>query len=293
MPVKKSFKIDWSSAMQKMKEQNEGNKNSYKDERIYYPKLKEDGTAQAIIRFLPSPDTDIPFVKVFNHSFKNNGKWFIDNCPTTIQKDCPVCQLNSELWETNEDLVRQRSRKTSYYSNILVVKDPQNPENEGKVFLFRYGKKIHEKIMEKIAPPEDGIDDPIMVFDYYEGANFKLLIKQIKTGNTSYPSYDSSSFVSSSVIGDDETIAKIHDSLYELGSFISESNFKTVKELSDKLAKVLNQPISSSSTKTTKIVDNIASLVSSEEELSDEGSDDLFKGSEKDFFSTLETGSDE
>lgn len=234
---KRKFAIDWDKVTKKIKEQNAGAKN-FKDERIYYPQVKDDGTAQAIIRFLPSNDTDIPFVKVYSHGFKGPGGWLIENCPTTLGQDCPVCKANQALWETDEKTARPRSRKLSYYSNIQVVKDPQNPENEGKVFIFRYGKKIHEKIMEKLSPDEGGIVEPIMVFDYYDGANFNLIIKRVKAGNQSFPNYDSSFFDGVSPVGTDAEIEKIDGDLHQISEFVSEGQFKSYEELSEKMVRV-------------------------------------------------------
>ncbi len=234
---KKKFQVDWSSTMEKIKKQETS---TFKDERLYYPQFSEAGIAQAIIRFLPNPvDGEIPFVSNFSHSIKGMGGWYIENCPTTIKKECPVCKANTAIWDSDPDTVRSRSRKKSYYTNILVVKDPMHPENEGKVWLFKYGKKVHEKIMEKLQPPEGGINEPVMVFDYYKGADFKLIIKKIKVNNVLMPNYDSCTFNEPSPIGTDEAVEKIHNSLYKLDEFIAESNFKPYDELEAKFNRVV------------------------------------------------------
>lgn len=237
---KQKFKIDWSKAMDKIREQNDKKGgNNFKDERIYYPQFNDNGTAQAIIRFLPSPDTDIPYVSVYTHSIKGPGGWYIENCPTTLKKECPVCKANSAIWDSDPETARSRKRKQNYFSNILVVKDPLNPENEGKVFIYKYGKKVHDKIMERLQPGEDSIEEPVMVFDYYDGADFKLIIKKVKVGNVSMPNYDSCGFDKPSSIGTDEEIEKISKSLYNLSEFVAESTFKSYDELESKFDRVM------------------------------------------------------
>ena len=237
---KQKFKIDWSKAMDKIREQNDRKGgNGFKDERIYYPQFSENGTAQAIIRFLPSPDTDIPFISVYTHSIKGPGGWYIENCPTTLKKECPVCKANSSIWDSDPDTARSRKRKQNYFSNIIVIKDPLNPENEGKVFIYKYGKKVHDKIMERLQPGEDSIEEPVMIFDYYEGADFKLIIKKVKVGTVSMPNYDSCSFDKTSVVGTEEEIEKISKSLYPLAEFVSESSFKSFDELESKFDRVM------------------------------------------------------
>jgi len=236
---KKKFTIDWGNAMSKIKEQEAPSKNSFKDERIYYPQFNDNGTAQAVIRFLPSPDTDIPFVKVYSHSIKGIGGWFIENCPTTLKKECPACKANSAIWNSDPETARSRKRKQNFYSNILVMKDPANPENVGKVFLFKYGFKVHQKIMEKIQPEENAIKEPVMIFDYYDGANFDLVIKKIKVGSLNLPNYDSCEFEAPSPVGTDAEIEKIHKSLYSLNEFLQEDKFKPYADLEAKFRRVV------------------------------------------------------
>lgn len=211
---------------------------------LYSPKLDDTGNAAVIIRFLPPhPEESSPFVKIFNHGFKDINGWFIENCPSTIGEKCPVCTYNSQMWNSgNEEEGRKRKRKLSYYANILVVKDPNNPENDGKVFKFRYGIKIHEKIMEKISPKNPDIDDKVIVFDYQNGANFKLKVKSVSDGRGgSYPNYDSSTFSEPSPISlngkalTDEQIDEVEKNMYKIEPIIDKSNFKSFDELSKHL----------------------------------------------------------
>ena len=291
---KKKFTIDWGKAMQKIKDQeNSKGGNDYKDERIFIPKYKDDGTFQAVIRFLPSNDTDIPFIQLFSHGFKGPGGWFVDNCPTTLKKKCAVCDANSLIWDEFPDTVRLRKRKLSYYANILVVNDPQTPENNGKVFLFRYGMKIHEKIMQKWQPEEGGILKPVTVFDYYDGANFNLIIKKIKVGKDMMPNYDASTFDSVSAIGTDEVIEKIHNSLFSLKEFHKETNFKTYEELKEKHDKAIGQTISTTERSAGNSPERVATVskstvTSDEEEVPNEASN-IFSGSDQSFFENLES----
>jgi hypothetical protein len=244
---KRKFGVDWSKTMKKINEQANTKKN-FQDERLYYPLEKDDGSSSAIIRFLPSKDTDLPWVQLQTHGIQGPGGWFIKNCPTTLNNPCPVCKSNSLIWNDNDEetarkLTKGKTRKTNYYSNILVVKDPMCKENEGKVFLYRYGVKIYKKIMEQMNPVggDDGVETPIMVFDYYEGANFKLIMKKQKVGNKSMPNYDSSKFDGVSCVGTDEEIEKIHNSLYSLAEFITPDKFSSYDELAKQYAKVCGE----------------------------------------------------
>ena len=290
MATQKKFKVDWGSTMQKIKDQETAKKGKQKDDRFYYPQMKEDGTAHATLRFLQSKDTDVPFVKVYQHYFNGPGGWLIENCPTTLGNECPVCKANGELWNDDPDTVRKRSRVVRYFANVLVVKDPQNPENEGKVFLFKYGKKIQAMLMEKLSPAEDIGETPVMIFDYYEGSNFKLNIKQVKVFNQTMPNYDSSRFEDMvTAIGDDETIEKVHSSLHGLAEFVDVHQFKDFNEISERYEKVVgNKPTgastpvpASTSTSTTEKAADASST-----------SEEAFDGSDDAFFDALKEGSD-
>lgn len=287
---KKKFKIDWSNTMNKIKEQAAKKGNSYKDERVYYPQFNDNGTAQAIIRFLPSPDTDIPFVSYFTHSIKGPGGWYIEDCPTTLKKECPVCKANSAIWNSDPDTARSRKRKQNYMSNILVVKDPANPENEGKVFLYRYGKKVHDKIMEKIQPGEESIDEPVMIFDYYDGADFKLIIKKIQVGAVKMPNYDSCNFDTPAPVGTDTEIEKINEQLYPLTEFVSEgaNHFnKTYAELENKFNRVVG--IQSNSTPAPSPEKQPEPEVAATDEKPKKvDEDNVFDGNDEEFFNELQ-----
>jgi len=214
---------------------------SYKDDRIWKPELDKASNGYAVIRFLPAPqDEDLPWVRVFNHGFKGPGGWLIDNCPTTLGKKCPVCEANSALWnsgvESDKDIARNRKRKLSYYSNILVVSDPKNPENEGKVFLYKFGKKIFDKIMETVKPEFED-ETPINPFDFWTGANFRLKVRKV----AGFINYDKSEFETSSAVldGDDAKLEELWKTQYSLKEFTDESNFKSYDELKTRMTNVL------------------------------------------------------
>ena len=206
------------------------------DERFWKPVMDKGGTGSAIIRFLPAPEgCDLPWVQVWSHAFQSNGKWMIDNCLTTLGQNCPVCEANRELWNTgskdNQNIVRDRKRKLSYYSNIYVVKDPANPANEGRVFLYKFGKKIFDKIMASMQPEFDD-EEPINPFDFWKGANFKL--KLVKKDG--YWNYDKSEFApSSALLEDDDELETIYKSLSNLNDFIAPSEFKSYEDLKKRL----------------------------------------------------------
>ena len=206
------------------------------DERFWKPVMDKGGTGSAVIRFLPAPEgCDLPWVQVWSHAFQSNGKWMIDNCLTTLGQNCPVCEANRELWNTgskdNQNIVRDRKRKLSYYSNIYVVKDPANPDNEGRVFLYKFGKKIFDKIMASMQPEFDD-EEPINPFDFWKGANFKL--KLVKKDG--YWNYDKSEFApSSALLEDDDELETIYKSLNNLNDFVSPSEFKSYEDLKKRL----------------------------------------------------------
>lgn len=209
---------------------------SKEDERFWKPVMDKGGTGSAVIRFLPAPDgCDLPWVQVWSHAFQSNGKWFIDNCLTTLGQNCPVCESNRELWNTgskdNQNIVRDRKRKLAYFANIYVVKDPANPENDGKIFLYKFGKKIFDKISAAMQPEFDD-EEPINPFDFWKGANFKL--KLVKKDG--YWNYDKSEFASPSVLlDDDDKLEEIYKSLHNLNDFISPSEFKSYEDLKKRL----------------------------------------------------------
>ena len=214
---------------------------SYKDDRLWKPELDKASNGYAVIRFLPTPkNEDLPWVRVFNHGFKGPGGWYIENSRTTLGEKDPVSEMNTQLWnsgvESDKDIARNRKRRLSYYSNILVVSDPKNPENEGKVFLYKYGKKIFDKIMEKMQPEFED-ETAINPFDFWTGANFRLKVRKV----AGFVNYDKSEFEDASPLfdGDDEKLEALWEKQYSLAEFNDPSNFKSYDELKAKLDTVL------------------------------------------------------
>jgi hypothetical protein len=210
------------------------------DERLWKPELDASGNGYAVLRFLPAPEGEaLPWAKVYSHAFQGPGGWLIDNCLTTNGDKCPVCAHNNGLWnsgvESDKEIARKQKRKLSYYSNVYVVKDPKHPDNEGKVFLYKFGKKIHDKILAAMQP-EFQDETPTNVFDFWEGANFKLKIKTV----AGYWNYDSAEFDSPSALSaDDDELETIYSKQYSLESFTNASEFKSYDALEDRLNNVL------------------------------------------------------
>lgn len=211
------------------------------DDRLWKPELDASGNGYAVIRFLPAPDGEtVPWAKLYTHAFKGPGGWLIDNCPTTLNDKCPVCAENSKLWasghESDKTTARDRKRKLSYYSNIYVVTDPKNPSNEGKAFLFKYGKKIHDKILAAMQP-EFQDETPVNIFDFWEGANFKIKIKTIG----GYWNYDASEFVAPAALSsDDDKMETLWKNSYSLETFTSPEMFKSYNDLQTRMDSVLS-----------------------------------------------------
>jgi len=216
------------------------NSESSSDDRFWKLSVDKSNNGYAVIRFLPAPNgEDIPFVKVYSHAFQGPGGWLIDTCLTTVNQKCPVCEHNSGLWNNGTDagkeVARKQKRKLTYVSNVYVVKDPANPENEGKVFLFKYGKKIFDKIMEAMQPEYED-ETPINAFDFWQGANFKLKAKSV----AGYRNYDSSEFASvGALLDDDDAMEAIWKKQYSLTEFVAPDQFKTYEELKKRLDSVL------------------------------------------------------
>ena len=216
-------------------------KNKYQDDRLWKPELDKSGNGYAVIRFLPAVEgEDMPWQRVWHHAFQGpGGQWYIENSLTTLNKKDPVSEENTRLWNTgieaDKEIARKRKRKLQYYSNIFVVSDPKHPENEGKVFLFKFGKKIFDKITEAMKPEFED-EKPINPFYFWEGANFKLMIRKVD----GYWNYDKSEFDSASAIADnDEAIEEIWNKQYALKPFLAPENFKSYDELKEKLNKTL------------------------------------------------------
>jgi len=225
-----------------VKEVEKLNTTSTGDDRLWKPELDKSGNGFAVIRFLPAPNgEDLPWAKLYSHAFQGPGGWYIENSLTTLGKSDPISELNRELWNSGSDkdkeTARKQKRKLSYYSNIYVVKDPVNPSNEGKVFLFKFGKKIFDKITAAMQPEFED-ETPIDPFDFWKGANFKLKIVK-KDG---YWNYDKSEFDRpSALLDDDDAMESIWKKEYALSSFTSEENFKTYDQLAARLKSVLKQ----------------------------------------------------
>ena len=217
-------------------------KKSYKDDRFWRPTVDDSGTASAIIRFLPECEgEEDAAVLYFSHAFQGPGGWFIENSRTTFGEKDPVSEYNSRLWnsgiQANKDMVSQKTkRKKNFVSNILVVSDPACPENEGKVFLFRYGMKIHQKLLDAMKP-EFADEDPIIPFDFWQGANFRLRQRKV----AGYPNYDKSEFDSPSALfdGDEEKLKAVWEQQHALSEFVDPANYKSYDELKTRLETVL------------------------------------------------------
>ena len=224
------------------KELTKSTKEGGADERLWKPALDKGGNGYAVIRFLPAPEGEsLPWAKVYSHAFQGPGGWLIDNCLTTNGDQCPVCAANNKLWnsgvESDKEIARQRKRKLSYYSNIYVVKDTANPDNEGRVFLYKYGKKIHDKIIAAMQP-EFQDETPVNVFDFWEGADFKLKIKTVG----GFWNYDSSEFSAPAALSpDDDEMESIWKQAYSLEAFTSADQFKSYDEIDNRMKIVLGQ----------------------------------------------------
>lgn len=220
--------------------EDKANKNKYQDDRLWKPELDKTGNGYAVIRFLPASEKEeMPWQRVWSHAFQDKGGWYIENSLTTLNGKDPVSEDNTRLWNTgvdsDKDIARKRKRKLSYYSNIYIVSDPKHPENEGKVFLYKFGKKIFDKISEAMQP-QFADEKAINPFDFWKGANFKLKIRKVD----GYWNYDKSEFEGvTPVATEDAAIKTIWAKQYPLKAFVDPSNFKTYEELKEKLNRVI------------------------------------------------------
>ena len=212
------------------------------DERFWKAELDKSGVGSAVIRFLPAPDgEELPWVKVYSHAFQGPGGWYIENSLTTTGGKDPVSDYNRQLWnsgnDADKDTVRKQKRKLSYYSNVYVVRDPLHPENEGRVFLFKYGKKIFDKVLEAMQPEFDD-ETPINPFDFWQGANFKLKIVK-KDG---FWNYDKSEFDKvAPLLDDDDALEALWKKQYSLSAITAPDQFKSYEDLERRLKTVLGQ----------------------------------------------------
>ena len=227
--------------MKKVEKLNEkGGSNT--DERLWKPSVDKAGNGYAVIRFLPAhANCELPWTQVWSHAFQGTGGWYIENSLTTIGKDDPVGELNRSLWnsgrESDKDIARKQKRKLSYYANVYVVKDSINPENEGEVKLYKFGKKIFDKITAAMQPEFDD-EEAINPFDFWQGANFKLKIKQV----AGFWNYDSSEFgKTEALLDDDAELEKIYDKIYDLSEFTADDQFKSYEQLKGRLDTVLSR----------------------------------------------------
>ena len=216
------------------------------DERFWKPEMDKTGVGSAVIRFLPAPDgEEFPWVKMYSHAFKGLGGWYIENSLTTNGGKDPVSEYNRELWnsgnEKDKDTVRKQKRKLSYFSNIYVGRAPANPVNEGKVFLYKFGKKIFDKVLNAMQPEFED-ETPINPFDFWQGANFRLKIKKVD----GYWNYDKSEFDSPSpLLEDDDALEALWKKQYSLAALVAADQFKSYEDLEKRLKAVLNTNISS------------------------------------------------
>jgi hypothetical protein len=243
----------------------QSSENSKDDNRFWQPSVDKAGNGMAIIRFLPAPSVDgddaLPWVRVFHHGFQGPGGWLIDNCLTTVNEKCPVCEHNSTLWnsgiEANKDIARKQKRKLSYIANVYIVSDPSNPDNEGQIKLFKFGKKIFDKITEAMNP-EFADETPVNPFDLWEGANFKLKIRNVE----GYRNYDKSEFADKSALlnGDDDKLEELWKSEFSLKEFTDKKHFKPYEQLKGRLDKVLGfegtPALKSKAAETTSLIDD-------------------------------------
>ena len=223
------------------------------DDRLWKPTMDKSGNGYAVIRFLPAPEgEDLPWAKMFSHAFQGTGGWYIENSLTTIGQKDPLGELNRELWNSGHDAdketVRKQKRKLSFYANIYVVKDPANPQNEGGVFLYKFGKKIFDKIMEAMQPEFED-ETAINPFDFWQGANFKLKLKKV----AGYWNYDSSEFDRvSPLLDDDDALEAVWRKEYSLSALTAPDQFKTYDELKKRLDYVLGTKSQSSRRQTVE-----------------------------------------
>ena len=211
------------------------------DERLWKPEMDKSGNGYAVIRFLPAPEgEELPWAKMYSHAFQGPGGWYIENSLTTLGQKDPLGELNRELWSYGEgtperEQARKQKRKLSYYANIYVVQDKANPQNEGRVFLYKFGKKIFDKVMEAMQPEYED-ETPINPFDFWQGANFKLKLKKV----AGYWNYDSSEFAApSALLDDDDALEAVWKKQYSLAALTAADQFKSYEDLDKRLKMVL------------------------------------------------------
>ena len=263
-------------------------KESYKDDRFWMPQREQSGNGYAVIRFLPACEgEELPWAKYYEHTFQGPGGWYIEKSRTTLNEKDPVSEMNSRLWnsgvESDKDIARARKRQTRYVSNIMVVSDPANPDNEGKVFLYRFGPKIFNKIQEAMQP-EFQDEEPLNPFDFWGGADFKLKIRKVG----GYVNYDKSEFAPSTELfeGDDSALERVWNQQHKLGEFVNPETFKSYDELKEKLDAVVGTDIRASAPVKEKTIEDVQPTPSeSVSDSTESGSSD--KQSTMDYFEDL------
>ena len=238
--MKKQRKSNLSSLIKESEKISNPNTFGEVDERYWRPELDKSGNGYSIVRFLPAPNgEDLPWARMWNHGFQGPGGWYIENSLTTLGQKDPVSEYNSKLWnsgiEANKEVARKQKRRLNYTSNVYIVKDPANPQNEGQVRLYRYGKKIFDKIND-LMNPEFEDETPVNPFDLWEGANFKMKIRKVE----GFSNYDKSEFdTPSALLEDDNKMEEIWNSEHSLKELVSDDKFKPFDELKEKLDRVL------------------------------------------------------
>ena len=236
-------KSNFQDLLSKAENLNKSETKSGPDERLWKPEVDKAGNGYAVIRFLPAPnEEDLPWAQVWSHAFQGPGGWYIENSLTTLGKKDPVSDLNRELWNAGaegspqRDQARKQKRKLNYYSNIYVVKDSANPANEGRVFLYRYGKKIFDKIMESMQPAFED-ESPVNPFDFWKGADFKLKITRV----AGFWNYDKSEFAEPSILGgfNDKELEALWNEEHSLAAFTADDQFKSYEDLKFRLESTL------------------------------------------------------
>ena len=260
-------------------------KKSYGDDRLWKPTVDKAGNGFAILRFLPAAEgAELPWVRYWDHGFKGpTGQWYIEKSLTSIRQQDPVSEHNSELWNTgieaNKDTVRRQKRRLHYVVNALVVSDPANPQNEGKVMLYQFGKKIFDKIMD-VMQPQFADEQPVNPYDFWEGADFKIKIRKVE----GWVNYDKSEFATAAALynGDEGQLEEVYNKLYSLADFTDPKNYKSYDELKAKMNKVLGIDAGHASMDTAPMMESapvveqpvMAAADSASFDSSDEGEED-------------------
>ena len=259
----KSKSMDVSKLVSAANEMTGGSteKKSYGDDRFWKPTVDEGGNGYAVIRFLPAGEgQDLPWVRYWDHFFKGpSGQWYIEKSLTTIGQNDPVSELNSRLWnsgiEDDKEIARKQKRRLHYVSNILVVNDPSNPANNGKVFLYDFGKKIFDKIMDKMQPEFPG-EEPVNPFDFWNGADFQLKIRNV----AGYRNYDKSEFKAPSALyeADEVKLESTYNQMFDIAEFTDPASFKSYDELKGRLQVVLGEAVGGNAVASTANVSQSA-----------------------------------